>query len=101
MKAISEGVVAAWNSYKSDMTKGGISEEIMREIENETVGFAVAEVCRTALGFAGIRLWLQFDDENVKEEAVQTSLSIVQKCMTGRHTEGMKCVFDCLADLSK
>ena len=101
VKAISEGVVAAWDSYKSDMTNGGISEDIMREIEIETVGFAVAEVCRTALGFAGIRLWLQFDDENVKEEAVQTSLSIVQKCMTGRHTEGMKCLFDSLADLSK
>ena len=101
VKAISQGVVAAWNSYKSDMTKGGISGEIMKEIEIETVGFAVAEVCRTALGFAGIRLWLQFDDDNVKEEAVQTSLSIVQKCMTGRHTEGIQCLFDCLGELSK
>jgi 5-methylthioribose kinase len=100
VKAISEGVIAAWNSYKSDMTNGGIPDDIMREIEIETVGFAVAEVCRTALGFAGIRLWLQFEDENVKEEAVQTSLSIVQKCMTGRHTAGIQCLFDCLADLS-
>jgi 5-methylthioribose kinase len=101
VKAISEGVVAAWESYKSNMLKGGISDEIMKEIEIETVGFAVAEVCRTALGFAGIRLWLQFDDENVKEEAVQTSLSIVQKCMTGRHTKGIQCLFDCLTELSK
>ena len=101
VKAISEGVVAAWNAYKSCMTNGGISEEIMREIEVETVGFAVAEVCRTALGFAGIRLWLQFDDENVKEEAVQTSLSIVQKCMTSRQIYGIQCLFDCLAELSK
>ncbi|KAL3794284.1 hypothetical protein HJC23_012409 [Cyclotella cryptica] len=100
-KAICEGAMAAWNSYKSVMTKGGISEELMKEIEIESVGFAVAEVCRTALGFAGIRLWLQFDDPHVKEEAVQTSLSIVQKCMTGRHTDGMKGLFDCLAELSK
>jgi 5-methylthioribose kinase len=101
VKAISEGVVAAWNSYQHDMTNGGVSEDIMKEIEIETVGFAVAEVCRTALGFAGIRLWLQFDDENVEEEAVQTSLAIVQKCMTGRHTAGIQCLFDCLTDLSK
>jgi 5-methylthioribose kinase len=101
VKAISEGVIAAWHSYKSVMTKGGISDELMKEIEIESVGFAVAEVCRTALGFAGIRLWLQFDDEKVKEDAVQTSLSIVQKCMTGRHTDGMQGLFNCLAELAK
>lgn len=101
VKAISEGVIAAWHSYKSVMTKGGISDELMKEIEIESVGFAVAEVCRTALGFAGIRLWLQFDDEKVKEDAVQTSLSIVQKCMTDRHTDGMQGLFNCLAELAK
>jgi len=101
VKAISEGVIAAWHSYKSVMTKGGMSDELMKEIEIESVGFAVAEVCRTALGFAGIRLWLQFDDEKVKEDAVQTSLSIVQKCMTGRHTDGMQGLFNCLAELAK
>jgi len=101
VKAICEGAMAAWNSYQSVMTNGGISEEFMREIEIESVGFAVAEVCRTALGFAGIRLWLQFDDPDVKEEAVQTSLSIVQKCMTGRHTDGIQGLFACLAGLSE
>jgi hypothetical protein len=83
------------------MTNGGISKELMREIEIESVGFAVAEVCRTALGFAGVRLWLQFDDPHVKEEAVQTSLSIVQRCMTGRHKDGIQGLFDCLAELSE
>ena len=29
------------------------------QIAAEAVGFAVAEVCRTALGFAGGRKWLQ------------------------------------------
>lgn len=99
VRAICEGVVTAWNSYKTDMVDGGISDDIMKEIENETVGFAVAEVCRTALGFAGQRVWLQFDDEKVKEEAIETSLSIVQKCMVGRHKQGIQCLFDCLSEL--
>jgi 5-methylthioribose kinase len=101
VKAICEGAMAAWSSYQSVMTNGGISKELMREIEIESVGFAVAEVCRTALGFAGVRLWLQFDDPHVKEEAVQTSLSIVQRCMTGRHKDGIQGLFDCLAELSE
>jgi len=42
------------------MVSGGISDELIREIEVETVRFAVAEVCRTALGHVGMRLWLQF-----------------------------------------
>ena len=81
------------------MVSGGISDELIREIEVESVGFAVAEVCRTALGHAGMRLWLQFDDAEVKESAVQSALSIVQKCMTARHTEGMQVLFDCLSVL--
>jgi len=94
--SITKGVVALWERYKSVMAEGGISDELIREIEIETVGFAVAEVCRTALGHAGMRLWLQFDDAKVKEEAVQTALSVVQKCMTARHTGGIQVLFDCL-----
>lgn len=97
--SITKGVVALWEKYKSVMAEGGISDELIREIEVETVGFAVAEVCRTALGHAGMRLWLQFDDAKVKEEAVQTALSVVEKCMTARHTEGMQVLFECLDSL--
>lgn len=79
--------------------KIGISDELLLEIEVESVGFAAAEVCRTALGHAGGRLWLQFDDPEVKEAAVQQALSIVKKCMTARHEEGMQVLFDCLDSL--
>ena len=97
--AIVQGVAAAWETYKKTMVSGGISDELIREIEVETVGFAVAEVCRTSLGHAGMRLWLQFDDAEVKEAAVQSALSIVQKCMTARHTDGVQVLFDCLGAL--
>ena len=66
VSSITKGVVASWERYKSVMAEGGITDELIREIEVETVGFAVAEVCRTALGHAGMRLWLQFDDKRVK-----------------------------------
>ena len=97
--AIVKGVSAAWDTYKESMMRGGMADELIREIEVETVGFAVAEVCRTSLGHAGMRLWLQFDDAEVKEAAVQGALSIVQKCMTERHTAGMQVLIDCLLEL--
>lgn len=96
VSSISKGVAAAWECYSSIMRQGGVTDEIIREIEVETVGFAVAEVCRTALGFAGGRLWLQFDDTNVHNLAVETALSIVKKCMTARHDGGIQVLFDCL-----
>lgn len=88
--SIIKGIVATWETYKTVMTEGGISADVMRETEVESVGFAVAEACRTALGHAGGRLWLQFDDVEVKEAAIQSVLLIVQKCMTARHAEGMQ-----------
>ena len=96
VSSITKGVAAAWECYSSIMKQGGVTDEIIREIEVETVGFAVAEVCRTALGFAGGRLWLQFDDTNVHNLAVETALSIVKKCMTARHDGGIQVLFDCL-----
>jgi 5-methylthioribose kinase len=99
VSSITKGVVAAWETYSSVMRKGGVTDELIREIEVETVGFAVAEVCRTALGHAGMRLWLQFEDKEVHEAAVETALSIVQKCITTRHDGGIQVLFDCLNSL--
>ncbi|KAL9190601.1 hypothetical protein ACHAXT_000307 [Thalassiosira profunda] len=96
VSAIRFGVIAAWGKYRSVMAHGGIDGDVLREIEIETVGYTVAEVCRTALGHAGQRLWLQFDDAEVKEAAVQSALSIVKKCMTARHEKGMNVLFGCL-----
>ena len=96
VSAINKGIKECWETYSLVMKKGGVTKGNMTEIETESVGFAVAEVCRTALGHAGGRLWLQFDDKEVKEAALKSALSIVQKSMFGRHTEGMDVLFDCL-----
>jgi len=88
--SIIEGADAIWLSYVVEMKSGGISDEMMAKIEAETVGFTVAEVCRTALEFAGGRKWLQFDDADVKAKSRKAALGIVEKCMTNRHQDGMK-----------
>lgn len=90
VSSIKEGVAAVWESYKGEMLKSeSISPELVSRIGAETVGFTVAEVCRTALGHAGGRLWLQFDDPEVKAASIKTAMGIVQNCMTGRHNGGM------------
>merc|ERR1712194_60981 len=74
-----------WASYKAALMKGGLSLTIINEIEIETVGFTAAEVCRTALGFAGGRSWLQFDDPKDTINSKNAALHLVEKCMVARH----------------
>lgn len=99
VESISNGVSEIWASYAAEMKAGGISDELMVKIEAETVGFTVAEVCRTALEFAGGRKWLQFEDAEVKTKSRTAALSIVEKCMTKRHENGMALLVSCLDDL--
>jgi hypothetical protein len=35
------------------MVAGGVASESLSEVEADSVGYAIAEVCRTSLGFAG------------------------------------------------
>jgi 5-methylthioribose kinase len=90
---IVEGAQAIWKSYRTAMLQGGLSEASLREIEIETVGFTVAEVCRTALEFAGGRKWLQFDDAATKAAAQKAALQVVDKCMIERHSGGIELLF--------
>ena len=66
---------------------------MIKKIEIESVGFTVAEVCRTALEFAGGRKWLQFEDADVKLNSKKAALRIVSNCMIARHEGGMALLF--------
>lgn len=88
--SIIEGINMVWSSYVKAMKNEGITDDMMKKIETETVGFTVAEVCRTALEFAGGRKWLQFDDAEVKVNSRKAALKIVEKCMTNRQENGME-----------
>jgi 5-methylthioribose kinase len=90
VERIVDGAQAIWNAYSRAMLEGGLSQELLKEIEIESVGFTVAEVCRTALEFAGGRKWLQFDDAETKAAARKAALQVVDRCMIARHTGGME-----------
>lgn len=96
VKVLNEASKAVWTSYEAAMLKAGVAADLVKEIEIETVGFTVAEVCRTALGFAGGRLWLQFEDETVKKAATKAALGIVGKCMVGRREGGIEQLFNAI-----
>ncbi|CAB9527127.1 Methylthioribose kinase [Seminavis robusta] len=89
VEAIVEGTKAVWGAYVKAMKDGGISDDIIKSIEIETVGFTLQEVCRTALEFAGGRKWLQFEDPDTKLAAKKAALAVVDKCMIARHEGGM------------
>jgi 5-methylthioribose kinase len=82
-----------WNAYSSALSEGGLSNDQIKAIEIETVGFTVAEVCRTALEFAGGRKWLQFEDADTKQNAKTAALKVVNNCMIARHTGGIELLF--------
>lgn len=92
VERIVEGAQAIWESYVKAMTEGGLGDSL-KAIEIETVGFTVAEVCRTALEFAGGRKWLQFEDPETKAAAKKAALQVVDKCMVARHAGGIELLF--------
>ena len=83
------------------MKEGGIDADTMKRIEVSTVGFAVAEVCRTALEFAGGRKWLQFENLETKNESRKAALKIVHSCLVGRHEGGIELLFSEIQALAK
>ena len=88
--AIIDSCQIIWDSYVNALKQNGLTDEsIIKSIEIETVGFTVAEVCRTALEFAGGRKWLQFDDATIKANSKQAALQLVDSCMIARHDGGM------------
>lgn len=99
VSAIIKGAELIWSHYADEMKVSGISDELISEIEADAVGFTVAEVCRTAMEFAGGRKWLQFDDVDVKNDAKKAALSIVGKVMTNRHSNGMDLLLSLLKEL--
>lgn len=88
-KACVENAESIWKAYKGALSEGGLTEDQIKAIEIETVGFTVAEVCRTALEFAGGRKWLQFEDADIKQAAKQAALKVVDSCMIARHEGGV------------
>ena len=87
LQSIRSAVRLVWQKYVDTMEEeGGFTAELMDKVGVETVGFSMLDTCRTALGSAGVRVWLQFQDEDVKKKAVK-------ECMKGRHRGGIELLF--------
>lgn len=86
------GAKQIWEAYSKAMKEEGL-EHLVNDIGIETVGFTVAEICRTALGHAGGRKWLQFEDPTTKAAAIKAAMRVVDHCMIARHTGGMDLLF--------
>eukprot|EP00617_Octactis_speculum_P003231 CAMPEP_0185781504 /NCGR_PEP_ID=MMETSP1174-20130828/102671_1 /TAXON_ID=35687 /ORGANISM="Dictyocha speculum, Strain CCMP1381" /LENGTH=392 /DNA_ID=CAMNT_0028471513 /DNA_START=13 /DNA_END=1191 /DNA_ORIENTATION=+ len=98
--SIRRGVAEVWEAYRQALNEeGGVGLVDVAAIEVETVGYTLAEVCRTALGCAGGRVWLKFEDEAVQSAAVEVAMGIVQRGMVGRHVRGMSQLLDELDSL--
>lgn len=99
--AIVEGAKVIWDTYSKALKDGGLSDDLIKSAEIETVGFTLQEVCRTALEFAGGRKWLQFDDVDTKTAARKAALQVVDKCMIARHQGGIQLMFDEMGAVAK
>ena len=71
------------------MAENGIPDAVLQRISEDAVGFTCAEVARTALGFAGDRVWLKFEDPAMSGAAEDTALALTKTCLMGRKGVGV------------
>ena len=85
-----EGAVERIKAFASDVVDSyasaasGLGREAINEAISDALGFCACEVARTALGFAGGRLWLQFEDEELKKKALRGTVEVAKGLMLGR-----------------
>jgi len=72
-----------WLTYSTALEGEGVAAAVIKQISEDTIGFACAEVARTSLGFAGIR-GLAIEDAARKATAQQLTLNLVRRCILGR-----------------
>jgi hypothetical protein len=53
--SLRDAIGTIWASYSSQLTAGGITQAELRRVGEDAVGYAMCEVVRTSLGFAGAR----------------------------------------------
>ena len=81
------------SSYRTAST---LSEPLFDASVVDCLGFAACEVARTALGFAGVRSWLNFEEEKKKKRALDKAVRVAKLMMEerGEGVETLKKAFD-------
>ena len=88
-KKFTSDFLSAYREHAADLGK-----EMVEGIIKDALGFCACEVGRTALGFAGGRLWLQFDDADLKTRALAATVQCAKTLMVERE-RGEEVVLGC------
>lgn len=78
-KKFAEDFLSAYREHAE-----GLGDDAVKGIISDAIGFCACEVGRTALGFAGGRLWMQFDDAELKGKALKATVGCAKTLMVER-----------------
>lgn len=85
--SLRDAIQSVWASYSSEMLAAGTTQAELRRLGEDAVGYAMCEVVRTSLGFAGARdpgRRLHSPEAVLRYQDVAVRLA--QRCMNGRRT---------------
>lgn len=86
-----------WSSYVSAMRAEGVSQQQVERVGADTVGFAMMEVVRTSLGFAGARNPSnRIKSREAQEYYEDMAVGLVRHCLLHRHAMGMGVLIESL-----
>ena len=85
-----EGVRCLWGRCEQKLLEEGIEPKQVRRISDDGVGFAMMEVVRTSLGFAGARdPARRISDPRALAQYQKISISLVRHCLLRRKGSGI------------
>lgn len=91
-----------WASYEAAMADEGVGAEQLARVGEDAVGFAMMEVCRTSLGFAGARdPARRIRDAAALDAYQETATRLVRHCLLRRGAGGMRVLLESLGRLGE
>jgi 5-methylthioribose kinase len=84
LDALQQFIVSVWSEYEIVYNQSNANKKDLQSILSDSLGFAACEVGRTALGFAGGRVWLQFEDPELKQRALKKTVEMALSLMNNR-----------------
>ena len=76
---------AMWEAYEATMTAEGVSKAQLQRVSEDSAGYAMMEVLRTSLGFAGARdPSRRISDAAELERYQDVAVQLVRTCLLGR-----------------
>ena len=97
---ILEAMEAVWRKYAAVMEAEGVPKKQLARVSDDTVGFAMMEVLRTSLGFAGARdPGRRIRDAAALQRYQEATIGFVRACMLHPSGKGVPLLLDELRKL--